>query len=72
MEREYSFGRRSDDGSISLGERLDRIEFRQNEHTKNMQKLEGRINYLFGGLAVLVTIVNIIGPIIDSLIKVKP
>lgn len=72
MERSYSFGRRADDGTITLNERLERIEFRQEESAHRMEKLEGRINYLFGGLAVLVTIVNIVGPIVDSLIKVKP
>lgn len=72
MEREYHWGRRADDGTITLSERLDRIEYLQEEHAKNMRKLEGRINYLFGGLAVLVSIVNIVAPIVDSVFKVKP
>lgn len=71
MEREYKLGRRSD-GTITLTERLERIELRQEEHSQSMRKLEGRINILFGGLAVLVSIINIVDPIIETFIKAKP
>ena len=70
--REPVPARRADDGSISLSTRLERIEKGQTDAAMKIEQLEGRINLLFGGLAVLVSIVNIVGPIIDSFFKAKP
>ena len=44
--------------------RLSRIERELEENGAKLDKLESRINYLFGGLALLVAIVNLAVPLI--------
>ena len=50
-------------------ERLRAIEGNQRENGEKLDRLEARLNYLFGGLAVLSVGMNLIAPIIVAFLQ---
>lgn len=59
------YHRRADD---LLDQRLGAFEREQDRQGKALSRLEARINYLFGALAVLTTLASIIGPWLEKMV----